>query len=850
MPGVARDVPPLNYVTETRIPIMRRHLIPALALLFLPLFAQALPPQRDAVPSRHYILESAVPLDAAASAELAAKGVEVQQPLANHRYLVRMRDDVAIPHDARIRSLNAYDASRKIARAAYAEAAQGKAYARLQIVFQREVTFEEAQAAIDAVGGTIETPLAVATMLPQRLAVKIPSAATTTLAEDERVFGVYGPPLHVKSLNAQAALISKVTPLFSAPYNLTGNGVVLSVFEPDGHPDTSHIEFGGRVISHFATGRPIDQHATHVSGTMVAAGLNAAAKGMAPTATLHAYDASPTLPDGSYDFDTFLQTKQNGPKSVGSVADNNSWDFAFSWQQDNAGFVWYGNEDGYGAYSGLESEPYDALMRIPGVPLIVHAAGNDGSSGNPPLSQPWSPHKHIDDQRPDGTYAHTYCYSQNGTGTDCATAPAFFACSAGVAFCETQKHPTHGTSTTIGLMASTKNTITVGALSLDGVNIMDFSSNGPTTDGRIKPEVVAKGQNQFSTFPNNNYATLQGTSMATPVVTGIAGLISQQYKKTFNQAATSPILKTLIIAGADDLGPAGPDYAYGFGLADAKASVDLIIADNGTGSRIRTGTISNGQDIDYPISISAAQKFRAVLGWFDPEVLLVPANPDDDPLADKTLINDLDLRVIDPNGATVLPYVLSLANPSALATKGVNHTDTTEEVEIANAIPGTYHLIVHGAIGDTKSSTQDFVLVTNGGTPVTPCGDFYEPNDTEGTAFSGLVSDHPITSKLCSASDIDYFTVTTSSVSMTVTAGDTPLKITLSTGGSTVDTKTIAANSSATVSGQINSVAAPTPQVPFFLRVEQNGAVGANGSYTVLPHFAFTTTPKKRSAKH
>ena len=67
---------------------------------------------------------------------------------------------------------------------------------------------------------------------------------------------------------------------------------------------------------------------------------------------------------------------------------------------------------------------------------------------------------------------------------------------------------------------------------------------------------------------------------------------------------------------------------------------------------------------------------------------------------------DLDVRIVDPTGATVLPYILNMSTPSALATRGVNHTDTTEEVEIANALPGTYHVIVHGAIGDTKSTSQ------------------------------------------------------------------------------------------------------------------------------------------------
>src|SRR4029077_19361571 len=90
--------------------------------------------------------------------------------------------------------------------------------------------------------------------------------------------------------------------------------------------------------------------------------------------------------------------------------------------------------------------------------------------------------------------------------------------------------------------------------------------------------------NQFSTFPNNSYATEQGTSMSTPVVTGIAGLLTQQYRRTFGRTPSAAILKTLLIAGADDVGPAGPDFTYGFGLADAKASVDLILADGGNGS--------------------------------------------------------------------------------------------------------------------------------------------------------------------------------------------------------------------------------------------------------------------------
>ncbi|HSY48241.1 MAG TPA: S8 family serine peptidase [Thermoanaerobaculia bacterium] len=819
---------------------MRRHLVATLVLLFVPMFAGALPAPRDLVPARHYILDSAVPLDAAASAELAAQGIEIQQPLANHRYLVRMRDGVTVPNDARIRSLKAYDASHKIARAAYAEAAQGKAFARLRIVFHQEVTFEEAQSAIEAVGGTIETPLALAYENPQRLTVRVPPSAVTDLANDERVFGVYGPPLHPKSLNAVAAMVSHVTPLYSAPYDLTGDGVVLSTFEPEGPPEVAHPEFQGRLISHFSASSTISDHATHTSGTAIAAGLNPAAKGMAPAATQHAFDAG-------VDFSVLLKDKLQ-PATFGSVADNNSWDFALSWQYDNScnsnqPCAWYGNEDAYGAYSGLESEPYDAISRLTGTPLFAHAAGNDAGSGTPVLTLPWSPHKHFDYDTND-IDSHTFCYSQNGSGTDCPSA-APFNCSAGLTYCERTKHATHTATTTIGLMASTKNSITVGALEPDGATIASFSSHGPTTDGRIKPEVVTKGVNQFSTFPNNSYAIDQGTSMATPVVTGIAGLLAQQYRRTFGSTPNAAMLKTLIIAGADDLGPAGPDYTFGFGLADAKASVDLMLADAGTGSRIRTGTIGNGQDVDIPITLPATAKFRVVLGWFDPEVLLTPdpTVPDDDPIADKTLVNDLDLTVVDPTGTTVFPYVLSLSNPTAMATRAPNHVDTTEEVEIANAIAGTYHVRVHGAIGDARSSTQDYVVVMNAGAP---CLANYGP-------VGDLASGKEFTAKICTATDVDTFNFSSNSlspVSVIVAATDTPLTVTLSSRASATVTQTIAANSSATLSTSISSSASPTPDVQFSIQVQASGAAGATGVYTVTPTYTFKSTPRRPSAKH
>src|SRR5207244_12862769 len=138
----------------------------------------------------------------------------------------------------------------KIAPSAYAEAAKGKAFARVRVMFHDEVGLDEARAAIESAGGALDAPLATQWQLPNTLVARVPSGEVQTLARDERVFGIYGPPLRVQATNAVAAGISKVTPLFSAPYNLSGDGAVLSEFEL-ATADTSHAQFQDRMTAHF-----------------------------------------------------------------------------------------------------------------------------------------------------------------------------------------------------------------------------------------------------------------------------------------------------------------------------------------------------------------------------------------------------------------------------------------------------------------------------------------------------------------------------------------------------------------------------------------------------------------------
>jgi len=81
--------------------------------------------------------------------------------------------------------------------------------------------------------------------------------------------------------------------------------------------------------------------------------------------------------------------------------------------------------------------------------------------------------------------------------------------------------PDAGTITSPGC---SKKGITVGAVD-DNDNVPSWSSRGPTDDGRVKPDLVAPGVGITSTWKDNSFKSLSGTSMSTPHVSGVAALL-------------------------------------------------------------------------------------------------------------------------------------------------------------------------------------------------------------------------------------------------------------------------------------------------------------------------------------
>ena len=124
---------------------------------------------------------------------------------------------------------------------------------------------------------------------------------------------------------------------------------------------------------------------------------------------------------------------------------------------------------------------------------------------------------------------------------------------------------------------SAKNILTVGSMNNVTYSNGGAGSRGPTTDGRIKPEIVAGGVNIISTIPVNNYSGMTGTSMSCPTATGILALITERYRQLFGGVnPDGALLKALVTNSAMDLGNPGPDFTFGFGMINGRTTVEAL----------------------------------------------------------------------------------------------------------------------------------------------------------------------------------------------------------------------------------------------------------------------------------
>lgn len=466
--------------------------------------------------------------------------------------------------------------------------------------------------------------------------------------------------------------------------DIQGEGMIVGIWD-GGQPLSTHVSLTGRVTSKDNTTTP-HSHATHVGGTMVSSGVDVSTKGFAPMAHLWANDWLSDISE--------MTTQSN----QGLLVSNHS--YGPSYGPNNI----HNNPAPLGRYSSA-ARALDQLHYLRPQYLSVWAAGNDRAGG------------YLNPNNPSAGWVY---FNTSKAGADLLMDEAV-----------------------------SKNNVVVAAVegigeydNSDDVVMSDFSNWGPTDDFRIKPDISAKGVGVKSLYTGSNTATKSesGTSMAAPAVAGVFVLWQELHKELwpFRGFMKGATLKALMAATADEAGRyqngnpptgtwysglPGPDHRFGWGLINAKKGAEVMqLAKTGTTSTIvQEFTLQQGEVYEYEFNVPEDNNkpLVACISWTDPAGNVISGEDS----STAVLVNDLDLRIIRPNGEEIFPWKLTKdpnwSNLNFVAVKGDNDVDTIEKVEYAGALSGvaaagTYIIRVSHK-GSLEGGSQNFSLVAFSG---------------------------------------------------------------------------------------------------------------------------------------
>jgi serine protease AprX len=465
----------------------------------------------------------------------------------------------------------------------------------------------------------------------------------------------------------------------------TGAGQIVAVADTGLHE--AHPDFAGRVIEVVALGRRNNAsdphgHGTHVAGSVLADGSssNGAYAGVAPEATL--YFQSLLDPNGGLGgLPVSLEDLFEPAYQAGARIHNNSWGAATA-----------------SAYT-VDSNDVDAYAAERRDMLIVIAAGNEGTAASPFNSAPGF----VD-------------WLSIGSPASCKNALTVGAA--------------RSSRTTGGLSGRTYGSTWPGdfpippiadqQLSGDPEGMAAFSSRGPCDDRRIKPDIVAPGTDVISARSqlapddhfwglvddNPAYAYMGGTSMACPLVAGCAALVRQYFVDERDTSPSAALLKATLINGARWLtGPdsmadrdARPNFHQGFGAVTLTTSIPnpgeprlrLEFIDCWETPNLQLG--ETGERRRFHLDVESGMPLRLCLAYTD--------------LSGRSLQNDVSFMVQDPTGAKITGNT-GLPN---LTNSDVDNN--VEVIRIDDPAPGRWLIQVFAR--NLLRPPQDYALIATG----------------------------------------------------------------------------------------------------------------------------------------
>ena len=162
-------------------------------------------------------------------------------------------------------------------------------------------------------------------------------------------------------------------------------------------------------------------------------------------------------------------------------------------------------------------------------------------------------------------YSHTY--SDMTGNVAFASRGANIAFSKGMIVLASAGNSGNSTEPHIGVPAEATNVIAVGAVKFDET-YATFSSIGPSFDGRVKPDLMAKGQSATVSNTNGNIVDASGTSFACPILAGAVTILWQAIPWATNQQIVDFVKQS-----ADRF--ANPTNQFGYGIPDFQLALNM-----------------------------------------------------------------------------------------------------------------------------------------------------------------------------------------------------------------------------------------------------------------------------------
>jgi len=514
----------------------------------------------------------------------------------------------------------------------------------LSVIFKKEISLTSARELVFKYGATYESQSKV---LHTVFVSVSPAELDSFLAiadNEECVIKVAGLPAPLSPTNNRVRRTSGVDKMRMVYPNYDGMGVVAGIY--DSRTTCHHVDFDGRLtIGVGEEETTCGEHSTHTAGILGGSGMFSVDWGEARGERIFPFRFMGVAPG--------VEIVSYALSSCGRLV----------------GGCLYGD-------AGDIEHDFENLISLYGADVISMSLGTNIAMNYEPCS--WEGDTSLAAILLDTISAGLY------------GKPVVFNVSAGNERSEYFYHRCGAGYGTFGTPAAgIKNGFVIGSVDAFG-RPSDFTSFGPTDDGRIGILGCILGEDVWSTVWQDEYEEMSGTSMSSPGMAGLEALMIQAYYEKYEESPKEFLIKAILANNLEEAvgTPYGPDFQCGFGYAAENTALGAV--ETIRQERFIEDEISQGEELSYLFVASGdPPQVKVTLAWRDD-----PGSVEKQEAGLSQLVYDLDLTL--ESGKVHYPLVPDPAYPDNRATEKEDHLNNVEQIIIERPESKCYVLKVKG----------------------------------------------------------------------------------------------------------------------------------------------------------